>query len=289
VWREPPVPAGRQHAAAAADLKLRKVVYLQAASGGSVHRMATHDFLTKKETHRFLGVTHTESFRTALWFTLASSQTEDAGVAHRISVSRLAEQPHADPFWREVLRFFCANPTPLAPMNDAIDFLAAEHVANPGYTVRGRTRASLAAQVEQWHRALSRARRMGDAVWLGADIPDADYPAEDRIKGGQADWRFTQIKGSRELAEEGSQMHHCVLSYQAMCVEGISSIWSLKTRAHDRHDRAPWTRALTLELRSRERRLVQIRGYANRAMNNDERRLVARWASANGLGIAANV
>ena len=110
--------------------------------------MATHDFLTKKETHRFLNVTHTESFGTALWFTLAVSQGAEEGVAHRISVSRLAEQSHTDPFWREVLRFFCVNPTPLAQINDAIDFLRAEHAANPGYSVRGRTRASLAAQVD---------------------------------------------------------------------------------------------------------------------------------------------
>jgi hypothetical protein len=289
VWREPPVRPARETAQAAAWQRLRKHVYLAAASGGSVHRMATHGFLTKKETHRFLNVAHTESFRAALWFTLASSHTDDAGVAHRISASRLAEQPYDAPFWRDVLRFFCVNPTPLARMNDWVDYLAQAHAANPAYSIKGRTAASLAAHVEQWHRALARAKRMGDATWLGADVPDAEYLGVEKIKGGKADWRFRQIKTSRELAEEGSQMHHCVYAYQALCMEGVASIWSLTTRLHERHDVGAWGRALTLELRNAERRLVQIRGYANRAVNNDERRIVARWASDNGLSIAGYV
>jgi hypothetical protein len=35
-----------------------------------------------------------------------------------------------------------------------------------------------------------------------------------------------------------------------------------------------------------ERRLVQLRGYANRPMNADERKIVSRWASSNGLSVA---
>jgi hypothetical protein len=178
--------------------------------------------MTRKETHRFLGLTHTDSFIAALWFALARSSTEDAGVAKRMSVSRLAAEDYADPFWREVLRFFCLNPTPIARMNDIIDFLRQEHQRNPAYSIKGRTVASLGEQVEQWHRALARARRMGNAKWPGVDIEDALYLNEPTSKGRRFDWRFSQIKTSQDLAEEGTKMHHCVYSYQRACIDGAS-------------------------------------------------------------------
>jgi hypothetical protein len=250
--------------------------------------MATNGFLTKKETHRFLGVTHTESFRAALWFTLAASQTAEEGVAHRISVSRLAEQSHTDPFWREALRFFCANPVPIARMNDIIDFLRQERAHNANYSLKGRTLASVTAQVEQWHRAINGARRMGNAKWEGADVADAIYHDQLISKDRRADWRFSQIKTSQALAEEGTAMHHCVYAYQQLCISGAVSIWSLKQRPATGNQAASWSRALTIEMDNARRRLVQLRGYANRLMNADERRIVSRWASDNGLSVSAS-
>lgn len=281
-------PVLRSQAAIAAAEALRKFrlqLYLTAASGGSVHKECTGAFMTKKETHRFLAVGHTDSVVEAIWFALACSHTDDLGVARRIAVSRLAEQSYASPFWREALRFFCVNPMALPRMNDMLDFLRQEHARNQGYSLRGRTPASLAQQVEQWHRALNRARRLGDAKWDGADLPDVIYSDQPASKGRRFDWRFRQIKTSRDLAEEGTQMHHCVYSYQRLCIAGGTSIWSLASRPSKGREDAAWSRALTIEMNNASRRLVQIRGYANRLMNEDEGRAVLTWSAAHGLAV----
>jgi hypothetical protein len=39
-------------------------------------------------------------------------------------------------------------------------------------------------------------------------------------------------------------------------------------------------------MRNAQRRLVQLRGYANRSMTPGERRIVGKWASENGLSVA---
>jgi hypothetical protein len=38
-------------------------------------------------------------------------------------------------------------------------------------------------------------------------------------------------------------------------------------------------------MRNAERRLVQLRGFANRLMNLDERQIVSKWAAENGLSL----
>ena len=267
------------------ELQLRLSVYLTAASGGSVQKTCTGAFMTKKETHRFLNLSHTDSFTEAMWFTLACSHTSDLGIAKRAACSRLAEQSYFDPFWREALRFFCVNPVAIARMNDMIDFLRQERVRNPQYSLKGRTLASVAQQVEQWHRALNRARRLGNATWDGADLSDAIYHDQLMSKDRRVDWRFSQIKTSQALAEEGTAMHHCVYSYQQLCINGAVSIWSLKQRPATRNQSAPWSRALTIEMDIARKRLVQLRGYANRPMNADERQIVSRWAADSGLSV----
>jgi hypothetical protein len=284
VWTEEP----RVNASAAeAEIDtFRREVYLTCVSGGSVHKRCTGAFMTKAETHRFLGLGHIESFTEAIWFSLALSFTTDRGIARRLSVSRIADESHESAFWREVLRFFCANPVPIAQVNDLIDFLRHWRRDHPDYSLRGRTLHSLCEQEEQWRRALARARRMGDAKWPGVDLKDAEFRYEPASKDRRFDWRFNQIKTSQDLADEGTRMHHCVYSYQQKCIAGGTSIWSLKVRPASRNDQASYTRALTIELANHQKQVVQIRGYANRAMTGDERAIVSKWAATNGLSLS---
>ena len=118
------------------------------------------------------------------------------------------------------------------------------------------------------------------------DLEDATFLNCGGARERRLDWRFTQIKTSHELAEEGTTMHHCVYSYQALCIGGGTSIWSLTMRPADPHDRTPGRRAQTIEMDTAARRQVQLRGYANRPKNNDERQIVSRWAAGNGLSVA---
>ena len=46
-------------------------------------------------------------------------------------------------------------------------------------------------------------------------------------------------------------------------------------------------KALTIEVRNKVHRIVQVRGPANRAPRVQEKKVLARWANATGLTIAS--
>jgi hypothetical protein len=262
----------------AAEIVRRKTWYIEVAQGNSLHQTCTKDMLSKKETHRFLNPPVRLSFREALWHALARSYTEEIGLALRIARSKVAHDA-VTPFWRDVARFFCANPVQLAELDDFHDYLEARLADNAGYGLKGRTLGSLRAQMAQWHCDLARIRRLGEGNWPGRDIPDWSHTAKhEEHSHKDVTWSVTQIKTGRELAEEGNRMHHCVYTYRHRCISGASSIWSVKTRT--------WSgveRVLTLEVNAHDE-LVQVRGYANRTAHPHEVRILRRWAAANGIG-----
>src|SRR5262249_24317652 len=54
--------------------------------------------------------------------------------------------------WREVTRFFCAHPATVEEMDDFRDYLADCHRRNWGFSLKGRTLASLGRQMHEWQR-----------------------------------------------------------------------------------------------------------------------------------------
>jgi hypothetical protein len=60
---------------------------------------------------------------------------------------------------------------------------------------------------------------------------------------------------------------------------GHASIWSLRRRAAGNTDRL-----LTIEV-DRQRRAIQVRGFANRTPRTEERKLLERWAVARGVDL----
>ena len=283
----------RPRATALAPLVRRRDWYVVAAGGGSLHREHTHHFMSKKETHHFLTVPYDVGFDEAIVFALARSSTDDLGLCSRLCKSKLAQRPlivdamtqapaRAQAlFWKDAIRFFCANPVPIQRINDLVDYLDHAREANVDYALKGRTIASLGAAMGQWHRDLTRVRRLGDHTWDGAALPDSEYIKVVSAGGKHADWVFTQVKNSRDLAEEGNEMHHCVYSYQSLCIDGRTSIWSLRTRHTGAG--AVYRRRITFEIAVAGRRIVQVRGFANRRADPDEVAILARWAGEHGV------
>lgn len=262
-----------------AERTRRKTWYIEVAQGRSLYRSCTSDVLSRKETHRFLAPPVSLSFREALWHAVARSYTDDLGLALRIARSKVARDA-VTPFWREVARFFCAHPTDLTEIDDLCDYLDARHARNAAYSLKGRTLGSLRAQMAQWHRDLARTRRVGEGQWDGSAIPDWSCTVGERLRPHeQVIWSVRQVKTGRELAEEGNRMHHCVYTYKQRCMSGACSIWSVRKRAY-----AGVERVLTLEMNASDE-VVQIRGYANRAVRPDEASILRRWAQAHGIRI----
>jgi hypothetical protein len=92
--------------------------------------------------------------------------------------------------------------------------------------------------------------------------------------------RIVQLLGTKELAEEGRRLGHCVLAYAGACREGLTSIWSLRESCKAR---GTVRRLATLEVR--DGRLVQASGRFNRDLSEEEWALVELWRRARSVGI----
>lgn len=237
--------------------------------------------LTKRQEHLMrqapAGCTFQEAYRYAQ---LAEREaTEWLGVALH---SRLGREPIGpdDALWLAVLDLFRAEPTADAwqfgPVCDWIHFRrrvgTATEPAQPGFSVRGRSLASLLAHTARWHRLLGHQRgnpqylKLLDKTWAGLPVPGFAGGDGERV-------RIRQLLDYPALLEEGQQMRHCVSSYVHQCVRGRAGIYSLTFNG---------ARVLTLHL-SPQRQLVQVRGRYNRRPAPQERDWVQCWLAENRL------
>jgi hypothetical protein len=288
------------------EIRLRKRWYIVAAGGGSLYREGAGKWLSRKEVHAFLNPAASLGFEAAIWQAIARSYSNDPCIVLRIARSRIAQTPRAEfGFWREVARFFCAHPATVEEMDDFRDYLADCWRRDRGFSLKGRTLASLGRQMRAWHRDLEAIARIeaarrraeaarararargqasapdaaGDGTWPGAAIADWSWSPAAKNRSSREEYLVIQLRTAADLVAETRAMHHCVASYAAKCIAGHTSIWSLRRRAAGNTDRL-----LTIELDGR-RRAVQVRGFANRAPRTDERTLLERWAKARGIDV----
>jgi hypothetical protein len=251
--------------------------YLIAAQGGSLYRQEARAFLSKQETHYFLTTpADITSTKHAFWFAVARAQTDDIDVARRVARCKLVNYSIASTYWKEVARFFARNPLPLHEMDDLVDFLFVEKQRDAAFTLKGRTPEALKRKMEDWHHTLRRNHAVGGGAWTGSPLPDVDYETGKDDK--RAIWRVRQIKAGNELFREGERMHHCVVTYKPACMRGEISIWSITCE----FPIGRMNRGVTLEV-TRDGRIVQCRGFANRAAAANEAMTAKRWASEHGL------
>ncbi len=250
--------------------------YLVATQGGSLHKQLAHPYLSKLETHHFLAAPDQLTADRAFWYAVARAQSDDTGVALKVSQTRLSDFSVASTFWRDVARFFARNPTTIAEMNNLVDFIRAAKEEDDGFALKGRTLPALRRRMEEWHRALQKQQAICGGSWTGAAIPDVEYRAG--RDDNPAIWRFRQIKTGNGLFREGQRMHHCVASYKSACVSGDVSIWSVTCEYPLGHI----NKGVTIELR-KDGAIVQCRGSANRLPHANEAAIVKHWARERGL------
>lgn len=292
------------------EVMLRKRWYVVAARGGSLYRECASMLLARKEVHAFLNAPGDLGFEEAFWYAIARPLAADERIALAVVRSKIARTPRAAlGFWRDAARFFCANPLPVAGIDDLCDFLAERRGRDRGYSLKGRTLASLRRAMHEWHRDLAAIGRIREAQrraavrmrrdgmlayglgseageldagrWPGSTLPDWHWrppPREGLPKG--ADYAVRQLCTADELVEETRAMRHCVSSYARWCIAGNASIWSLRLRRNGKVERL-----LTIELDPRNR-AVQVRGFANRLPTAGEYAILRRWAGERGIALA---
>lgn len=290
VWRADPVGM------TAAEVRLRKHWYVVAAKGGSLYKAGASEWLSRREVHAFLNAPAGLDFDQAFGFAVASTYAAEPATALLVARTRISRTERSElGFWREVARFFCANPATSAEIDDLCDFIAARHRRDQAYSLKGRTLATLKRASDEWHRdvaAVARieaARRAFRTVdkdtpdagrWAGSPLADWSWqPSGKDAKNRREEFAFTQLVTADELVAESRAMHHCVWTYAQKCIAGQASIWSMRRRTPGRADRL-----LTIEL-DRGNRAVQVRGFGNRVASAEEDQVLGRWAKARGIAL----
>ena len=99
---------------------------------------------------------------------------------------------------------------------------------------------------------------------------------EFKAKNGKVLHEFIQLKNAYDLALEGATMHHCVGSYVWRCMNGTTSIWSLRQLEKNKT-----VSLVTVEVAGR--RIVQARAPYNALPSAEERALIQKWADTEGV------
>lgn len=153
----------------------------------------------------------------------------------------------------------------------------------PGFSVRGRTLASLLRLVKEWHvesngmssSGLSWNRSRQRPMLVQERSLD---PARDPIV-----WELVELTTGHELKVEGRARSHCVAWYASWCWRGASRIWSLRRRVGSGAAR-PF---VTIEVDPLTATIVQARGRYNRRPSSKTREMIHAWARRESLHIKA--
>lgn len=105
-------------------------------------------------------------------------------------------------------------------------------------------------------------------------------------------WTVVELRNNKAMINEGRKQKHCVYSYVQWCVEGRSTIFSLRgyskqAAGYTEEGKVRWDYAqeqtrVTIEVNN-QGAIVQVRGLLNRSPNDEEKRILRHWAVENGL------
>jgi hypothetical protein len=256
---------------------------------------------TKRMAHHFMHAPSDLTVEAALRWGQILGIGGSERLARAVVGTRLSTSFGHDDFWVTVLRFFIANPMlDLAHVGPIIDYIEQQRYvsqdvlvapgvverrgpAQPNFTMKGRTPASLLRQVDAWHRMLAKTEQP-KAEWPRSGIAPFEF-IEGAERGGNLKiWSVTELLSTKALVAEGRKMKHCVATYAHSCGSGACSIWTLEVETSDGR-----AKILTVEVRNAARLICQARGKCNMLPGEKHRGILRRWAEQAGLTLAKHV
>jgi hypothetical protein len=248
--------------------------------------------MSKAMAHHFLEAPYDYSIEGAIRWGQVHALGGGARLTDALLGTRIGPDFSNGEFWSSVIRFFVANPLldrrhvgPIVDYLHAQKFETREVVVGPGrvevrlppqpgLSMRGRTPATLLAQVERWHRQLGRISGAEQLYFRRSGIKELSLKTG---KDGEAEWRIRELLSGAELIAEGRLMKHCVASYAHSCAQGSCSIWAMELSG-----KAGIDKRQTIEV-TRDRMIVQCRGRQNQLPTAAELDVVKEWARLAGL------
>lgn len=251
-------------------------------SGGSIYKCVQKKLipivLNKKACHLF-SLSKEENIFHALRRAQLEAMDADSLVIQGVLASDLGRCFMRDEgFWMTVLQWF-KNQEDLdhRRIQELVDFILFKKAEDNAFSMKGRTVTRIMDQMHRWHQQLRKKKGLENVQYEPSGYEGAEYDYSKRVRGGCYEmecWSIKEISNSKELALEGSKMHHCVYTYSQRIRRGQCSIWSLRLNGH---------RQLTIELQNKQRSIVQVRGKYNRSMAVNERRVLVNWMRDNHL------
>ncbi|MEM7182326.1 MAG: PcfJ domain-containing protein [Spirochaetota bacterium] len=262
-----------------------QTLYTQVSCGMSLRKLNPPLSLARKMERFFLDSPGHLTFMQALRWAQVRGLGGNESLAREILDSNLGLLPERDEFHQSVILYFANHQAAIkmaevGPLVDYINFAKYEAKSQwqhwqANFSLKGRKLDSLRKAMQAWHESLRYSPRQmfhfcNAVKWKATGMEAFEYIAE---KEG-ALWTITEVLSSDELYQEGKAMHHCVSSYLSSCLNGKTSIWSLRCNG---------LRVLTLEVIPKSRKIQQIRGLANRRATMEELKIVALWKRMEGL------
>lgn len=160
-------------------------------------------------------------------------------------------------------------------------FSEAIHIPSmyPDFIFKGRSVASVLRYVDNWNNYLKMIRETG--ICGSFKVSKVTPFRKVHNKSILLIRQITTLKG---LHKEGHHMKHCVASYAENCIQGTSSIWSLRQQLPN----GKMKLMLTIEVEETSRKILQVYGKSNRDPKDHEWALVKKWADREELIIAVD-
>jgi hypothetical protein len=252
--------------------------YIQLGRGDSVQKLAAFPVqFTNKMAHAFRETPAQYTVEQAIRRAQAIGFGANAQTAEAIAWSATIEEIVNAGFRAAVISFIAkVKETPAFDrLQQVIEFLAAMHVADNAYSLRGRTWVSVSRQAAEYHAELAKKKAAESfSDWVRSTIKDYEVEKESGI------FKIVQLDTSEALYEEGHEMSHCVAEYAYDCTEGGVAIFSLRRFAADEEN---FERLATIEVQLAYKEIVQAKAEYNEMISEEANDLILEWAKAEGL------
>jgi hypothetical protein len=275
--------------------------FLHVGSGQNIRTADLPLPYTKRMAHHFMQAPPDLTVAAALRWGQIHGLGGSERLVRAVVGTRFGTDFEHNDFWVTVLQFLIANPMlDVAHVGPIIDFIHQQRFvsqdvfvapgvverkgpAQPNFTMKGRTPASLLRQVEAWHRTLAKTEQP-KAEWARSGIAGFEF-VEGAERGGNLKiWTLTELLSTKALVAEGRKMKHCVATYAHSCARGTCSIWTLEVETFEGR-----AKRLTVEVQNAARLICQARGKCNALPAEKHRAILRRWAEQAGLQLAGYV
>ncbi len=297
-----------------AEGELHREWYLHIGRGQNLRTANTPVELTKMMARFITMAPSTLTIPQAIRWGQVRGMGGNERLAGEIVGSRMRNFLPDEPFWTTVLHFFKNNPALTgAHINSIADYLyyqkfvpqdricgegSLEEIGAPfpNLSMKGRTAAALLRLAEEWRNTMALQTSLATSQWKSANVPGYALLENDENGAAVRHWAVEELVNGKQLHAEGKYMHNCVASYFSSCLNGQSSIWSLRVRSAS-SNKLKTVMTIEMEIRNQTRTLVQVKGRFNRRIETcDENPLMKKaipillhWAENRDVKIGKNV